>query len=75
MHLINLMVNYLYRKYGVPIYDFTREWTRVTRYLKYKYIVELHIKSVHWPDCKAIPAFGLMMSVCLSICQHLVNLD
>ena len=23
MHLINLMVNYLYRKYGVPIHDFT----------------------------------------------------
>ena len=21
-----------------------------------------------WPDCKAIPAYGLMMSVCLSVC-------
>ena len=28
-----------------------------------------------WPDCKAIPAYGLMMSVCLSVCpsvcQHI----
>ena len=28
-----------------------------------------------WPDCKAISAYELMMSNCLSICRpHLVNL-
>ena len=34
MHLTNLMVNYLYRKYGVPIHNFTRKWSRGTSYLK-----------------------------------------
>ena len=24
------------------------------------------LQSHFWPDCKAIPAYGLMMSVCLS---------
>ena len=26
MHLINLMVNYLYKKYGIPIYIFFQKW-------------------------------------------------
>ena len=31
-------------------------------------IAVFSIKSVNiWPDCKAIPAYGLMMSVCLSV--------
>ena len=30
----------------------------------WKYTVFCHF----WPDCKAIPAYGLMMSVCLSVC-------
>ena len=35
-----------------------------------------HTLYMHnWPDCKAIPAYGLMMSVCLSVRQHLVNID
>ena len=25
-------------------------------------------QSIYWPDCKAIPAYGLMMSVCPSVC-------
>ena len=27
-----------------------------------------HMSLNFWPDCKAIPAYGLMMSVCLSVC-------
>ena len=26
----------------------------------------LQSRNYFWPDCKAIPAYGLMMSVCLS---------
>ena len=28
MHLINLIVNYLHRKYGVPLHNFFENWTR-----------------------------------------------
>ena len=28
----------------------------------------LGCKVFFWPDCKAIPAYGLMVSVCLSVC-------
>ena len=31
MHLINLIVNYLYRKYGVPLHNFFENWTRGTK--------------------------------------------
>ena len=34
MHLIRLMVNYLYRKYGVPINSFTRKWQAVQATLR-----------------------------------------
>ena len=35
MHLINLIVKYLYRKYGVPLHNFFFEnWTRGTSHLK-----------------------------------------
>ena len=33
----------------------------------------LHILENFWPDCKAIPAYGLMMSICLPV-NILVNL-
>ena len=35
MHLINLIVNYLYRKYGVPLHIFFENWSRGTSYLKF----------------------------------------
>ena len=34
MLLINLMVNLLYRKYGVPLHNFFENWTRGISYLK-----------------------------------------
>ena len=33
MHLINLIVKYLYRKYGVPLHNFFENWTRGTSHL------------------------------------------
>ena len=44
MHLFNMMVSYLYRKYGIPIYVFTRKWTRGTSYLKRTFDVLLTLK-------------------------------
>ena len=35
MHFINLMVNYLCRKYGVSIHNFTRKLSRSISYLKF----------------------------------------
>ena len=35
MYLINLIVINLYRKYGVPLHIFLRNWTRGTSHLKY----------------------------------------
>ena len=36
MHLINIMVNYLYRKYGVHMHIYTRKLARGTSHLKKK---------------------------------------
>ena len=33
MHLINLIVNYLYRKYGVLLHNFFENWTKGTSHL------------------------------------------
>ena len=33
MLLVNLMVNLLYRKYGVPLHNFFENWTRGISYL------------------------------------------
>ena len=43
MHLINLIVNYLYRKYRVPLYIFFffENWTRGTSYLKRRPNIEV----------------------------------
>ena len=35
MHLINLIVNYLYRNYGVPLHNFFENWTRGTSHRKF----------------------------------------
>ena len=35
MHLINVIVNYLYRKYGVPLNNFFENWTIGTSHLKH----------------------------------------
>ena len=34
MLLINLIVNYLYRKYGVPLHNFFENWSRGTSHLR-----------------------------------------
>ena len=34
MLLIYLIVNYLYRKYGVPLHNFFENWTRGISHLK-----------------------------------------
>ena len=34
MHLINLIVNYLYRKYGVALNNFFENWKRGISHLK-----------------------------------------
>ena len=34
MHLINLIVTYLYRKYGAPLHNFFENWTRGRSHLK-----------------------------------------
>ena len=34
MHLSNLIVNYLYRKYGIALHYFFENWTRGTSHLK-----------------------------------------
>ena len=34
MHKTNLIVNYLKRKYGVPLHNFFKNWTRGTSHLK-----------------------------------------
>ena len=34
MLLIYLIVNYLYRKYGVPLHNFFKNWTRGISHLK-----------------------------------------
>ena len=44
MHLINLTVNYLYRKYGVPIHTFFYNRTGGTSYLKKSFF------SIQRPD-------------------------
>ena len=38
MFFINLIVIYLYRKYGVPLDNLFEKWTRGTNYLKLKTI-------------------------------------
>ena len=45
MHLINLIVNYLYRKYGVPLHNFFENWTRGTSHLNecYSYFTSCNI--------------------------------
>ena len=35
MHLINLIINSLYRKYGVPLHNFFENWTRGTSQLNW----------------------------------------
>ena len=49
MLLINLMVNLLYRKYGVPLHNFFENWTRGISYLNanvgLKYCVTLNVQS------------------------------
>ena len=35
MLLINLIVIYLYRKYGVPLHNFFENWNRGISHLKY----------------------------------------
>ena len=37
MLLIYLMVNYLYRKYGIPLHNFFENWTRGISHLKYNF--------------------------------------
>ena len=36
MHLINLIVIYLYKKYGVPLHNFFENWTRGISHLNIK---------------------------------------
>ena len=41
---------------------------RVHRYFSaYMRKISSYIHNTFWPDCKAIPAYGLMMSVCPSV--------
>ena len=38
---------------------------------RFRAIFARNFLKIHnfWPDCKAIPAYGLMMSVCPSVCR------
>ena len=45
MHLINLIVNYLYRKYGVPLHNFFENWTRGTS----------HLNAIFWNQILLFP--------------------
>ena len=58
MYFINLIVIYLYRKYGVPLHNcFGENWTRVTSHLKYKapvivtFLYQVPFEQ-HWPVTK-----------------------
>ena len=48
---------------GTSVFTFT---SRIPVLHIKKYILRHHF-TIYWPDCKAIPAYGLMMSVCLSV--------
>ena len=41
MLLIHLIVNYLYRKYGVPLHNFFENWTRGISHLKIRICIEI----------------------------------
>ena len=45
MHLINLIVNNLYRKYGVPLHNIFENWTRGTSHLKVHFTVHVQKPS------------------------------
>ena len=43
MPLLNLIVNYLCRKYGVPLHNFFENWTRGTSHLKLHLIYQIQV--------------------------------
>ena len=46
MLLIYLIVNYLYRKYGVPLHNFFENWTRGISHLKERMVSTLEQMQV-----------------------------
>ena len=57
MFLINLMVNLLYRKYGVPLHNFFENWTRGISYLKRK-------KTAKITPTRKFPRLQFIVHIC-----------
>ena len=53
MLLINLIVNYLYRKYGVSLHNFSENWTRGKSHLNARHPT-FHFVHVHDATCMSV---------------------